>query len=133
MCKENLTMTKKYFLPEWTTKILIDTGWSQTELANRANLSRTSVNDVINRKVRGGYKFAIAVAEAADRPIDEGLQAAGVMDIPPEQDEKTLELIHLIKQMTAETKDDTLEYAKLRLKKQKREGKKSDGKRDRDR
>lgn len=133
MCKENLTMTKKYFLPEWTNQILIDTGWTQAELANHASLSRTAVNDVINRKARGGYKYAIAIAEAAGRPIEEGLQAAGLIEIPPEQDEKVRELIYLASQMTDETKDDTLEYAKLRLQKQKREGKKSDSKRDRDR
>lgn len=127
-------MTKKYFLPEWTTKILNDTGWTQGELASHASLSRTAVNDVLNRKARGGYKYAIAVAEAAGRPIEEALQAAGLIDIPAEQDEKTRELIYLVGQMTSETKDDTLEYAKMRLKKQKREGEKSESKkRDRDR
>ena len=122
-------MTKKYFLSEWTNNILIDTGWSQTELATKAGLSRTSVNDVINGKARGGYKFAKAIAEAADRPIEEGLQAAGILDIPEGQDEQVEELIHLAKQMTDETKEDTLEYARMKLRKQ-REGKKN-GKRNR--
>lgn len=122
---------KKYFLSEWTTQILIDTGWTQTELATHAGLSRTSINDVINGKVRGGYKYAKAVAEAANRPIEEGLRAAGIMDIPQEQDEKTQELLFLANKMNDENKEDTLDYARMKYKKQERESKKN-GKRDRD-
>jgi len=116
-------MTKKYFLPEWTTSILHNTGWSQSQLATKAGLSRTAVNDVINRKARGGYKYAIAIAEAAERPIEEGLQAAGIIDLPVDQDEKLQELIYLASQMTGETIGDTIEYARLRLKKQDKNGK----------
>lgn len=120
---------KKYFLPQWTEKILADTGWSQTELANRAGLSRTSVNDVINGKVKGGYKYAISIAEAANRPIEEALQAAGIMDIPPDNDPKRQELIHLSNQMTDSSLDDTVDYARMKLEKQERE-KHKNGKRD---
>lgn len=130
MNKENLTMTKKYFLPEWTEQILRDTGWSQSELAERAKLSRTAINDVINGKAKGGYKYASQVAEAANRPIEEGLQAAGIIDIPPEPSNKTNELIHLAGQMTDDALGDTIDYAKMKLEQQKRESKKN-GKRDR--
>lgn len=126
ICKENLTIMKKYFLPQWTEKILTDTGWSQTELATRAGLSRTSINDVINGKVKGGYKFAISVAEAANRPIEEGLQAAGIMDIPPDNDPKRQELIHISNQMTDSSLEDTIDYARMKLQKQDREDNKSE-------
>lgn len=122
-------MTKKYLLPEWTLKVLEITGWSQAELAQRSGLSRTSINDVINRKVRGGYKYAMAVAEAAELPIEDGLQAAGILDLPVNQNEKLKELTHLANQMNADTIDDTIDYAKLKLNKQKKGNK--NGKRER--
>lgn len=121
-------MTKKYFLPEWTTKVLKDTGWTQSELAKKSGLSRTAINDVVNRKTRGGYKYALAIAEAAGRPVEEALQAAGLMDIPPALDEKWQELVHLYNSMSSENRDDTIDYARMKLEKQERENKK-DGKR----
>lgn len=121
---------KKYFLPEWTTKILRDTGWTQSELASKSGLSRTAINDVVNGKVRGGYKYAIAIAEAADRPIEEALQAAGLMDIPHDNDQNRQELVHLYNLMDSDNREDTIDYARMKLQKQERE-KKKNGKRDR--
>ncbi len=53
------------------------------------------------------------------------------MDIPQEQDEKTQELLFLANKMNDENKEDTLDYARMKYKKQERESKKN-GKRDRD-
>lgn len=109
-------MAKKYFLPEYTLKILASNKWTQSELAARSKLSRTAINDVINRKAKGGYKYAIAIAEAANRPIEEALQAAGIMDITNEPDNLSKEILHNVHLMDEINKIDTLEYIKMRIK-----------------
>ena len=121
-------MTKKYLLPEYTLKIIADKNWTQSELANRSGLSRTAINDVINRKAKGGYKYAAAIAEAADRPIEEALRAAGILDIPLNQDEVSQEIIHNIHQLDNPNKVDILEYVKMRLKLQRGNKRKDDHK-----
>lgn len=111
-------MAKKYLLPEWTNRILKETGWSQSELAVKSGLSRTAINDVINRKVRGGYKYALAIAEAANKPVEEALQAAGLMDVSSDTDETKQELVHLFNLMDEDNREDTLDYARMKLEKQ---------------
>jgi transcriptional regulator with XRE-family HTH domain len=108
-------MTKKYFLPEYTMKILEATGWTQSELATHAKLSRTAINDVINGKAKGGYKYAIAIAEAANRPLEEALQAAGLLPLDPDSDPLTKEGLHILQQLEGEEKKDAIRYLNMRL------------------
>ncbi len=120
-------MTKKYTLPEYTLRILEMMKWTQAELAHHAGLSRTAINDVIAKREKGGYKYAIAIAEAAGRPPEEALQAAGIMDIPiGSNDEVSREILHNVKQMDRDNQQDMLEYSRMKIKMQKQKGRKKD-------
>lgn len=123
--KINLTMTKKYFLPEYTLKLLETTGWTQSELATKANLSRTAINDVINGKAKGGYKYAVAIAEAANRPLEEALQAAGILPLQPNSDPLTKEGLYILQQLEGEEKEDAIRYLNMRLQVQEEREKKN--------
>jgi transcriptional regulator with XRE-family HTH domain len=123
-------MSKKF--PDWLNSVLQDKGWSQSELARRAGVSRATVSDVLLGQEKAGYKLCLGIASALNVPPETVLQVAGLLPGAPKQDEKRQELIHLYEMMSEDNRNDQLDYARMKLEKQEREEKnKNNGKNNR--
>lgn len=118
-------MSKKF--PEWLNDVLREKDWSQSELARRAGVSRATISDVILGQEKPGRKLCMGIASALNIPAEEVFRIAGLLPKKPEQNERSLELTHLFNMMTEANREDTLDYARMKLQKQEREDKK-DGK-----
>lgn len=59
----------------WLKDVLISRGWSQAELARRANLSKSAINGVIKGTRNPGRDFIIVLAKALTLPPEELLYA----------------------------------------------------------
>ncbi len=65
-------MTVKTF-SSWLVGAIRDKGWSQAELARRANVSPAAISDVISGRRNVGNDLAIAIANAFRFPPEEVL------------------------------------------------------------
>jgi len=68
-------------LIEWLIKEIEQRGWSQRELARRANLAPTTVSEVIAGRTRPGLEFCKGIGKALDVPAADVLRLAGLL--PP--------------------------------------------------
>src|SRR5438477_2660380 len=89
-------------------------GWSQRELARRADLSPTSISEVIAGKRGPGKRFCQAVAKALQVPPERIFQAAGIIEAPPTTALFT-ELINLAKSLNEQNQKKLIEYAQFLL------------------
>ena len=67
------------------SRVLRERGWSQRELARRANVSHTSIAKVLNGEKRPTSEFCQAIAPAIGVSIDEIYQWAGLLPEGPEE------------------------------------------------
>ena len=71
-------------LPDYLNAQLEIRGWSKSELARRAGVSRTQTIDVLNSRANPGADFCISVARALGDPPEELLRMAGILpQLPP--------------------------------------------------
>ncbi|MFN8489877.1 MAG: helix-turn-helix transcriptional regulator [Caldilineaceae bacterium] len=89
-------------------------GWSQRELARRANLSPTSISEVMASKRGPGKRFCQAVAKALQVPPERIFQAAGIIDPPPTTQLFT-ELTTIAKSLNEQNQKKLIEYAQFLL------------------
>jgi transcriptional regulator with XRE-family HTH domain len=113
---------------EWLVDELKQRGWTNADLANTAGISRGSVTNIISGMRSPGTDICERIARAFKIPPEVVYRRAGLLPPEPEPDEKRQELMHLFGMMSAENRDDTIDYARMKLEKQERENKK-DGKR----
>jgi len=100
------------------------------DITKRGGLSPSQVSKILNRESPAGPKAIEKFAIALNLPVDLLYQYAGLFTKPIDLDEKREELLHLFSQMSDENREDTVDYARMKLQKQEREVRKS-GKRDR--
>lgn len=93
-------------LAEFLNKALNNRGWSQRELARRADLSITTVSDVIQGKRKPSYRFCIVIARVLNEPPDDILKLAGLPSVFSKEDE--LPQTEMIKEIYQAAKQGTL-------------------------
>lgn len=87
-------------------------GWSQRELARRAELSPTSISEVLSGRRGPGRRFCQAVAQALQVPPERILQAAGILDAPPDT-ALFSELTNIAKRLSEPNQKKLVEYAQF--------------------
>jgi DNA-binding XRE family transcriptional regulator len=71
-------------LARWLINQIDDLGWTQRELARRAGLSHTTINQVISEQRTPTWDFCASVAKALRIPEDEVFRLAGLKPpLPP--------------------------------------------------
>jgi transcriptional regulator with XRE-family HTH domain len=112
-----------FLLREMSVKKLVP-----ADITRRSGLSPSQVSKVLNRESPAGSRAIECFAKTLDLPVTILLQYAGKLPKLTNSDPREQELVHLFGMMSAENRDDTIDYARMKLEKQERENKK-DGKR----
>lgn len=73
----------KIDLIPWLNSELLNRGWSQRELARRAEIAQSSISDVLAYKRLPTWDFCAGIARALGVPIDEVFILAGLKPAPP--------------------------------------------------
>jgi transcriptional regulator with XRE-family HTH domain len=92
-------MTK---IGEWLESELGARAWSSSELARRANISQSSVSNVLTGKQIPGLQFCKHVALALDVPADRLLRLAGHLPPMPEAVSEEQEAVRLFRTLSAQ-------------------------------
>ncbi len=108
---------------EWLEQQLEEKRWSGAELARKAKVSQAIVSLVLNGQRQPGPDFCEAVAGAFKIPSDVVFRKAGLLPPEPANDEQRQELVHLFELMDVTNREDTIDYARMKLEKQERESK----------
>lgn len=108
---------KKSNFADWLLSELQKRGWSQNQLAIRAGLSRTAINDVINRKAHPGPELCRAIARALGYPQEYVFRKAGLIDDTPgpDYDPEAELLLHWFRSLPPEERKEILEYVQFKL------------------
>lgn len=100
---------------EWLQGMLDERGWSQSELARRANTTSTTVSRVINRDRLPGVEFCRGVAEAFGMQDIEVLRIAGLASPAPKPSTLRDKLTSQLEEMTEEQLSAMERYARALL------------------
>lgn len=104
---------------DWLLAELKVRGWSQNDLAKRANLSHGTVSNIINGNKGLGADSLNAIAHAFHLPPESVFRAAGLLPPAPPDTEYSRELTHLAQLLTPEDKDQLIAYARWLLERRK--------------
>lgn len=103
---------------QWILDGLKEHGWSQSELARQAGMTRGAISNIINNYRNKPTPETIrALARAFGKPEEEGFRAAGLLE-KSEFDPADEELLYLFDQLTEEEQEEVLAYARMRLERQ---------------
>lgn len=74
-------------LGEYVRRLRKSRGWTQEQLAERANVDQTFVSQVETNKTRPSFEYMKRLADGLAVPVDELLGAAGLLDEPRESND----------------------------------------------
>ena len=114
--------TDAYTFGQWLEKKLMEAGFSQSELARRAEMSRGAINGVIKGVRHPGNGMLLAISKALNISREEVFQAAGY--IPKRSNVDLEKLNHKLSLLPEEERQDIFDYIDMKLKQEerKREG-----------
>lgn len=115
---------------EWLEKEMHEREWSMADLARYAGVARGSVANVLRGDRNPGKDFCDGISRAFKISPEVVYRRAGLL--PPQSygDENRQELIHLYDLMSESSREDIIDFARMKLKKEERESKNKNGKRD---
>lgn len=101
---------------EWLREELQKRGWRAATLARESGISRGAISHIFNHERTPGIDMLRAIAKAFDLPLITVLQAAGMADATPPQEELGFnEWMRLFKEADEETRARLLALAKASL------------------
>jgi transcriptional regulator with XRE-family HTH domain len=80
---------------EWLQTEIDKRGWSQSDCARSASLNRAVINKLLNGKSQPQPATLVSIAKAFKIPVETAYRAAGLLPPNADNDEATLELIHI--------------------------------------
>lgn len=99
---------------EWLLKGMEERGWSQSDLAATADISRAAVSDILSGRRKPGVRVITAITRAFRVPKEQGLRAAGILSPIPKRSEIADQLLMEFEGLPEEEKDNILEYIRMR-------------------
>lgn len=110
-------------LSGWLSKKLEQRGWSHSELARRASVSQAAVSGTISGDRKAGADFCIKVAQALGESPEKVLRLAEILPpIPDIEDSTLLELLEIARNVSAEGRQEILNFARFRYQQERGEG-----------
>lgn len=98
----------------WLAETMRARGLNQSELAQRAGISRAAVNSIVSGRRRAGRDTLCALAKALSVPPEELFRAAGIDTGGDAQQIDLAEWIGLFKAADDSTRNELLDYARYR-------------------
>lgn len=115
-------VNRETYFQEWLQEELKKRGWAQVELSRRTGLTRAAISSLVSGRNNPSASSCVAIAKAFDLPAETVLKAADLLpETPAEMEDPTLgELIDLMKRMTPEQREEILDYALWRFRRNKK-------------
>ena len=106
------------FIP-WLLEELKNRSWCPADLAHQAGLSTGSLSNILTGNRRAGPDSCRAIAQALDTPPEKVFRLAGLLPpLPAAEDEQLYEMIETFQRLTAEKRQEVLDYAGWQLQRQ---------------
>lgn len=106
--------------------------WSMSDLARNAGVSRGAVANIMRGDRNPGVNVCDGIAKALRVSPEIVYRQAGILSPVAEHDERSQELVHLFNLMNTDDQEETIDYARLKLKRQEEKaGKNNNVKRER--
>lgn len=100
---------------EWLNSEMKKRGVSQAKLAKDADVSKTSISDILSEKHKAGYDVCMGISRALRIPPEDVLRSARLLPAIPESTRMDEELLYLFRSLSAAEKADLLRYIRIRL------------------
>ena len=100
--------------PKWIMDQLESRNWSQAELARRAGLSRTAINDVISGNANAGYTLCLSIANALELPPESIFRKAGLLPPNPDVDEEIEQILHEVEKLPKSDQEEVLAFIRMK-------------------
>lgn len=92
-------------LSPWLNNRLVELGWSQRELSRRADISQTTVSEVIAGKRVPTWDFCAAIARPLGVDPDDLFVLAGLKRPPPAEVAEEREVLGILRRLPAAVRD----------------------------
>jgi transcriptional regulator with XRE-family HTH domain len=96
----------------WITDELNTRSWSLRELGRQANLSNTTISQVLSGQANPGLDFCKGVAGAFGMRAEEVLARAGLIPAPPKETATSRELLAMFAQLGDDDQERVLEIVR---------------------
>lgn len=96
---------------DWLNQVLIEKGWSQSDLARAAGLQRGTVSNLLNNVRQPGAEICKSLSEALDIELITVYEKAGLLPKSPPETEQQRQLVYLFNQLPDDEKQRLVEYA----------------------
>lgn len=116
---------------EWLTSELDKRDWTASDLARHSGISKGSISNIISGVRQPGNDVCEGIARAFKISPEVVYRRAGLLPPLPEEDINRDELINLYNLMNESNREDVIDYARMKLKKQEKEKKTNANKHDR--
>ena len=105
-------------LTVWLSQEIARRGWSHTELAKKASVSRPLVSRILSGDMPASADFCIKVAQALGESPEKVLRLAGILPAAPPatptDDSILQELVELARNLPSKDRKELLKYARFR-------------------
>jgi transcriptional regulator with XRE-family HTH domain len=103
---------------EWLMQRLDEKGWSQSDLARRANIARGTISNILNGTRAVGPDTCLSIAKALNYPPEVVFRKAGILPPQDNQDETTQQAVHIFTQLSPHYQDIALDLLRSLSKQQ---------------
>ena len=111
-------MDKKLDFVDWLWNELDRRSWSQAQLARKAEVTRSVINSVLNRKSFPGVEVCRGIAYAFSLPPEEVFRKAGLLpDLKETKGLAIRTLAKIMEKLTDEQQEEIINYAEYQLSK----------------
>lgn len=99
----------------WLNDELNRRGWSNSELHRRSGMANSTISMVLGGQKKPGWDFCAAIARALGEPPEKIFRLAGLLPPLPASDDTLLqELLELAGNLSPQSREELLTYARFR-------------------
>ena len=105
---------------DWLGNELLKRGWTQSELARRANIHRGTISNIVSGERKAGLDTCLSIAQALQLPADIVLEKAGHLAKKEKTTSETEEMAYLFEQLSPQDREEILELLRFKAQRQKK-------------
>lgn len=110
----------------WLDGVMTEKNVTPTDIANTGFVSISAVSLLLSKTTKSAsIEMCKAISKATGIPLITVYRRAGHLPAAPSEDETMSEISHIYDELNNTNRDDLLDYARLRLQKQEKAGKRA--------